>query len=243
MRPVEMLVRISELGLILASTYLTAVTFIKTSLYVETLKPLLFFILGSAKPILEQIRNYLPYFEMIVLILAVLTALMFWRRGDEISFGRLFSLNMIMYFPAVIDFSLFNWINLVMPYEAGQNISALWVLGVGILLQSTYIVIRYTVRFRELRQELIGRGAEISDVDDVTKNQMAYLSLITFITAVILFIIYYFTPLVKGLLRFEFAWLPYPHVVIGIACTLLISVATFIYLKGLGAKPSSNLKT
>ena len=238
MRATETFIRTSELALALASTYMTAVTLFQTSLYMK-FKPLLLRLLSYMEPLLGGLRNYLSYFDLSLLILVIVLSILFWRRGDEAGFGRLFSLNMLMFFPSVIDFSMFNWINLILLYDPAPRVSRLWVFGVGVLLQVTYIALRYTVRFRRLREELVGRGAEVEDVDNVSKGQMAYLMLLMAGTAAIVSTIYYATPFVKDLLRFEAAELPYPHIVIGFACTILIALATVIYLRGHETKPAA----
>lgn len=236
MRRVETFIRTTELGLALASTYMTAVTLIQTSLYAK-FKPLLLNLLAYAESILGRLRFDLTYFDLSVLALAMALSLLFWRRGDEAGFGRLFSLNMLMFFPSVIDFSMFNWVNLILPYDPAPRVSALWVFGVGVLLQVTYIALRYTVRFRLLREELLDRGAEVEDVDNVSRGQMAYLALLLAGTAAILVSMYYATLLVKGLLRFEVMGIPYQHIIVGVACTILIAAATIIYLRGYGTQP------
>jgi len=231
MRRAETYIRTTELGLALASTYMTAVTLLKTSLYMK-FKPLLLALLSRGENILGWLRIDLAYFDLSILILAMALSLLFWRRGDEAGFGRLFSLNMLMFFPSVIDFSMFNWINLILPYDPAPSLPLLRVFGVGLLLQVTYIALMNTVRFRGVREELVGRGAKVEDVDDVSKGQMAYLALLMTGTVAVVTSIYYATPMVKGLLVLETEGLPYPHVVIGIVCSILIAMATVIYLRG-----------
>lgn len=232
MKRAETFIRTLELGLALASTYMTAVTLLKTSLYVK-LKPLLLTLLGRGENMMGWFRIGLVYFDLSILILVMLLSLLCWRRGDEAGFGRLFSLNMLMFFPSVIDFSMFNWVNLIMPYDPAPSFSRLRVFGVGLLLQVTYIALMNTVRFRGTREELVGRGANSEDVDDISKGQMTYLAILMTGTAAVVTSIYYATPVVKVLIVFEIKNLPYPHVVIGIVCSILIAVATIIYLKGL----------
>ncbi|KON29887.1 hypothetical protein AC482_05295 [miscellaneous Crenarchaeota group-15 archaeon DG-45] len=231
MRRVETYIRTAELGLALASTYLTAVSLLQTSLYVR-FKPLVLSLLSRGEALLGAMRVDLAYFDLSLLILAMLLSLLFWRRGGEAGFGRLFSLNMLMFFPCVLDFSMFNWINLILPYDPAPSLPPIQVFGVGLLLQATYIALRNTVRFRDVRRELEGRGAEAEDVDAVSRGQMAYLALLMAGTAAVVASIYYATPLVKGLITLEAEGLPYPHVVIGLACSVLIALATIIYLRG-----------
>ena len=238
MRRAETFIRMTELGLALASTYMAAVTLLQASLYAK-FRPLLLRLGGA---ILGGLNIDLAYLDLIPLALAMVLALLFWRRGDEAGFGRLFSLNMFMFFPAVLDFSTFNWVNLILPYDPAPRVSLPWVFGVGVLLQVTYLGLRYTVRFRELRGELIGRGAELEDVDGVSKGQMTYLALLLAGTAIITVVIYYAAPILKGMLKLEAVGLPYMHIVIGVACTILIAAAMVIYLRGQGAKSAAEPK-
>lgn len=221
-------IRSAELGVALASTYMVAVTVIQTSIYAK-LKP---YAVGFLRPLLEAYGLDPAYIDIVLLGLVMALSFTFWRRGDEAGFGRLFSLNMLLFFPAVIDFSMFNWVNLVMPYSPSPRVSVAWVFGVGLLLQATYLALRYMVRFRLLQDELLGRGAEQNDVDEVSKGQMYYLAFLVSMTAVVSVVVYYTVPFVSGLIGAEATGIPYPHIVIGVACTMLIAAATILYLRG-----------
>jgi magnesium-transporting ATPase (P-type) len=129
---------------------------------------------------------------------------------------------------------MFNWVNLILPYEAETKVSPLWVFGVGLLLQTTYLTLRYTAIFKEVRDELEGRGAEDSDLDKVSRGQMGYLVVLVFATAVISTAVYYAFPFVRNLLSGELTGYPYPHLIIGVLGTFLIAGATILYLRGGG---------
>jgi hypothetical protein len=223
-------IRSAELAVALASTYMVAVTLVQTSIY-EKLKPWMMILFG---PLLNWMGADPAYLDIIVLGLVMALSFTFWRRGDEAGFGRLFSLNMLMFFPAVVDFSMFNWVNLVMPYDPSPRVTALWVFGVGLLLQVTYLALRYTVRFRMLQDELTDRGAEQGDVDVVSKGQMYYLAFLVLGTTVISAGVYYLVPFMGDLVSLDAFRVPYPHMVIGAVCTLLIAAATILYLRGGG---------
>ena len=238
MRTAQTYIRTAELGLALATTYMTAVTLFQTTIYAKV-RPIL---LRFGGPILGGFRIDIAYFDLTLLTLAMAMSLLFWRRGDEAGFGRLFSLNMLMFFPAVIDFSMFNWVSLILAYDPVTHVSILWVFGVGILLQATYISLRYTVRFRGLRKELMDRGAEMDDIDKVSKGQMTYLVQLVVGTAAITAAIYSATMLLKGRLRFEATGWPYFHIVVGVACTVIIAVATLIYLRAQETAPATKQK-
>jgi hypothetical protein len=225
-------IRTVELGVALASTYMVAVTLVQTSLYGE-LKPR---ILGFLAPLMMSFGADPAFFDIMIMGAVLSLSFLSWRRGDEAGFGRLFSLNMLMFFPAVIDFSTFNWVKLIFPYDLVSKVSNHWVFGVGLLLQATYLTLRYTVRFRGIRAELLGRDADEGDVDEVSRGQMTYLVQLVLGTALISAVVYYGVPRVSGLLNAEFSSLPYPHVIIGVACTLLIAAATILYLRGGGRK-------
>jgi hypothetical protein len=226
----ETYIRFTELGVALASTYMVAVTMLQTSIYAK-FQPYVIMIFGSfllswgAEP---------DYIDIFILLFVLVLSFLFWRGGKESDYGKLFSLNMLMYFPSVLDFSMFNWVNLILPYEAEPQVTALWVFGVGILLQITYLTLRYTAIFKEVRNELEERGAEASDLDKVSRGQMGYLLLLVLSTAVISTAVYFGFPFVRNYLSEELTGYPYPHLIIGVLGTFLIAGATILYLRGGG---------
>ena len=230
-------IRGSEFVVALASTYMAAVTMVQTSLYSRA-RPHIAVILG---PIASSLGGA-PTAEggsaldLIIIGMALALSFTFWRRGDEAGFGRLFSLNMLMFFPSVLDFSTFNWINLILPYESITAVTVLWVFGVGLLLQATYLTLRYTVRFRGMREELEERGADDDDVDEVSRGQMIYLVQLVAGTVAISAGVYFGYPHVNRFLMGEAAGLPYPHLIIGVIFTLLIAAGTILYLRGGGSQ-------
>ena len=226
----ESFIRGSEFVVALASTYMAAVTMVQTSLYwrastkiVDALRPLAPSLGGSA-------------LDLIIIGMALALSFTFWRKGNESGFGRLFMLNMLMFFPSVLDFSTFNWINLILPYETITAVTIHWVFGVGLLLQATYLTLRYTVRFREMRKELEERGAEEDDIDEVSRGQMIYLGQLVAGTVAISAGVYFGYPYMSQFLDVEAAGLPYPHLIIGIVFTLLIAAGTILYLRGGGSQ-------
>ena len=220
-------IRASELVVAVASTYMVAVTSVQTGIY-GLLKPHLISVLG---PLLMLVGVDVAYVDIIVLGLSLLLSLSFWRRGDEAGFGRLFSLNMLMYFPAVLDFSTFNWVDLIFPYTSAPEVTSLWVFSVGLLLQATYLTLRYTVRFRMAREEFFERGAEIDDVDQVSKGQMGYLVGLVLGTAMVSAIMYYAAPHMTRIIDTRIPQIPYLHLIVGSVCTLLLAGATVLYLR------------
>jgi len=230
-------IRGSEFVVAIVSTYMAAVTMVQTSLYWRA-RPYIAVILGP----LASSFGGAPTAEgsvaldIIIIGMALALSFTFWRRGDEAGFGRIFSLNMLMFFPSVLDFSTFNWINLILPYESTAVVSVQWVFGVGLLLQATYLTLRYTVRFRGIREELEERGAEDDDVDEVSRGQMVYLAQLVLGTLVISGGVYFSVPYVNRFLMGEAAGLPYPHLIIGVVCTLLIAAGTILYLRGGGTQ-------
>jgi hypothetical protein len=233
----ESVIRGSEFVVALASTYMAVVTMVQTSLY------------WRARTLIEDILSSIGYslgssptgeggsaLDFIVIGMALALSFTFWRKGNESGFGRLFSLNMLMFFPSVLDFSTFNWINLILPYESVTVPNDVWVFGVGLLLQATYLTLRYTVRFREMRKELEERGAEEDDVDEVSRGQMVYLGQLVAGTVAISAGVYFGYPYVNRFLDVEAAGLPYPQLIIGVVFTLLIAAGTILYLRGGGSQ-------
>lgn len=230
-------IRGSEFVVALASTYMAAVTMVQTSLYWRA-RPYIAVILG---PIASSLGGGPTgeggsALDLIIIGMALALSFTFWRKGNESGFGRLFMLNMLMFFPSVLDFSTFNWINLILPYESITAVTIHWVFGVGLLLQATYLTLRYTVRFREMRKELEERGAEEDDIDEVSRGQMVYLGQLVAGTVAISAGVYFGYPYMSQLLDVEAARLPYPHLIIGVVFTLLIAAGTILYLRGGGSQ-------
>lgn len=233
----ESFIRGSEFVIALASTYMAAVTMVQTSLYWRA-RP---YIASVLRPLTSPLGGGLTgeggsALDLIIIGMALALSFTFWRKGNEAGFGRLFSLNMLMFFPSVLDFSTFNWINLILPYESITAVTVHWVFGVGLLLQATYLTLRYTVRFREMRAELEERGAEEDDIDEVSRGQMVYLGQLVAGTVAISTGVYFGYPYVNRFLDVEAAGLPYPQLIIGVVFTLLIAAGTILYLRGGGSQ-------
>jgi len=220
----ESLLRTLEALIALAATYMAAVTMVQTTLYNKLLDK----VSNYFGPPLDP---YLPYINIGIIIAVLFMAFTFWRKGDEIWFGRLFNMNMLMFFPAVLDFSTFNWIGLIFNLTPIPGLSGLWVFGVGLLLQVTYLSLRYTVRFRYTRDELEGRGANMEDIDAVTRGQVGYLMLLVTLTIAATSIVYISLPFITQLASTPLTNLPVPHMVVGLLVVVSIAATLVYYLR------------
>jgi len=222
----EQYIRGAELFIALISTFLVGYTMLNTSIYFN-IRPYAQQMFG---PFLILLGLPAALIDFVILGIAMTLSFLLWRAGTDVSFGRIFTLNMLLYFPSVIDFSTFNWIKVIIPYTETSDLTPLWVFGVGISLQVTYLFLRYTVRFRYGRDELINRGAEMEDVDKVSWGQMYYLSALVGGTAMICFVLFYLQEISTTFLDIT-SMIPSPHVIIGITISLLIAGATVVYLR------------
>ena len=221
----EGFVRTMEAFVAIAASYMAVVTMVQTTLYNKILSKISGSVIGPA------IEPYMPYFNITIIILVLFVSFSFWRKGDEVWFGRLFSLNMLMFFPSVLDFSTFNWIGLIFDLKPTPGVTHIWVFGVGLLLQITYLMLRYTVRFRYTREELKGRGANEQDINDVTRGQVSYLVLLTTLTAGLTAGIYIAAPYLTKLSISSIEGLPVPHMLVGFLVVVFIAAALVIYLR------------
>jgi hypothetical protein len=220
----EGFLRTIEALVAIAASYMAAVTMVQTTLY---------------NKILDKVSNYfgppidpyLPYMNIGLILLVVFVSFSFWRKGDEIWFGRLFNLNMLMFFPAVLDFSTFNWIGLIFDLPPIGALSDVWVFGVGLVLQVTYLMLRYTVRFRYMRDELEGRGADMDEIDAVTGGQFGYLLLLILITIGATGIVYVSIPYFTKVVADPLNNIPVPHMMVGFTMVVVIAAALVYYLR------------
>ena len=220
----EGFLRTIEALIALASTYMVAVTMVQTTLYNKLLDK----VSNYFGPPLDP---YLPYINIGIIIGVMFLAFTFWRKGDEIWFGRLFNMNMLMFFPAVLDFSTFNWVGLIFDLTPIPGLSGPWVFGVGLLLQVTYLSLRYTVRFRYTREELEGRGADMEDIDAVTRGQVGYLMLLVTLTIAATSIVYVSLPFITEFAADPLSNIPVPHMVVGLLVVVLIAATLVYYLR------------
>jgi len=201
----------------LAACYMAAVTMVQTSLYDRIIKMINDSFIG---PLLGP---YMMYFDLAVTVLMLALCFTLWRNGDIESFSKLFSLNMLMFFPAVLEFSTFNWVGLILDLTPSHRVTGYWV--------------RYTYRFRTDREELLARGAMEDDINQVSRGQMGYLTLIVSVTAVTTTAIYVAAPSLSGYLRRPMDTLPYfirskAHILVGVAVILGIAASLILYLRG-----------
>ena len=221
----EGLLRTIEALVALAASYMVAVTMVQTTLYNKILDKV-------ANYFGPPINPYLPYINIGLILIVLFVAFTFWRRGDEIWFGRLFNLNMLMFFPAVLDFSTFNWIGLIFDLTPIEGVSDVWVFGVGLFLQITYLMLRYTVRFRYTRSELEGRGSNMEDIDAVTGGQFGYLMLLLLITIIATGVVYVSIPYFTEIAMSPLGNVPVPHMAVGFTMVVVIAAALVYYLRG-----------
>jgi hypothetical protein len=217
LRSIEALVGIS-------ASYMAAVTMVQTTLYNKILEKFTNYFGPTLEP-------YLPYVNIGLILVVLFVSFTFWRKGDEIWFGRLFNLNMLMFFPAVLDFSTFNWIGLIFDLAPIESVSNVWVFGVGLFLQITYLMLRYTVRFRYMRSELEGRGADQEDIDAVTGGQFGYLMLLLLITSGATGMIYFSIPWFTSIAEAPLTKIPVPHVAVGLSMVIVIAATLVYYLR------------
>jgi hypothetical protein len=220
----ESYLRSIEALVAIGASYMAAVTMVQTTLYNEILEKFSNYFGPELDP-------YLPYVNIGLILVVLFISISFWRKGDEIWFGRLFSLNMLMFFPAVLDFSTFNWIGLIFDLTPIEGLSNVWVFGVGLFLQVTYLMLRYTVRFRYMRDELEGRGATQEDINAVTGGQFGYLMLLLVITILATGMIYFSIPMFTSFAEGPLSNFPVPHMAVGLSMVVVIASTLVYYLR------------
>jgi hypothetical protein len=221
----ESFVRTIEALIAIAASYMAAVTMVQTTLYSRIITKISNSFIG---PLLEP---YMPYFNLSIISLALFLSFSFWRKGDEVGFGRIFNLNMLMFFPSVLDYSTFNWIGLIFDLRPTPGVTHVWVFIVGLLLQVSYLMLRYTVRFRYMRGELRGRGSNEQDINDITRGQVSYLILLTSITAILTGVVYVALPYLTTMAISPLGGLPVPHILIGFLVVTFIAATLVMYLR------------
>ncbi len=225
----ESIIRSTELIFTSASTYMASVTLVQTTLYHNGLQ----WLTTHSPPELMILINY---FDLFIIALSLTLAFWQWKKGTETAFTRIFSLNMLLYFPAIMDFSRFNWIGLIIGLIPSPKVSPLWVLAVGLLLQLNYLWIRQTLRFRYTRISLTQRGATLDAVDKISGGKMWYLTCLIIGTALASAAMYMSASFIMTNMMDRVTSLPYPQLLVGMVTTVVLAVSTILYLRGSAAQ-------
>jgi hypothetical protein len=215
----ESVLRTTEIVIILISCYMASITFIKTTLYNHA-------VTWIGERIFKESPPFMNYLDIVIIAASLSLCAYYWKKGEELSYARIFSINMLLFFPAILDFSYFNWIGLIFGLVPNPEVPSIWVFGVGLLVQMTYIWLRCTLRFRSKR------GATEEDIDGVTGGQVKYLSIIALAAGISSCLIYLSVPYIQRYITSLTTILPYPHITIGIITAILLSVSTIYYLRG-----------
>jgi hypothetical protein len=181
------------------------------------------------------------YFDLFIIALSLTLAFWQWKKGTETAFTRIFSLNMLLYFPAIMDFSRFNWIGLIIGLIPSPKVSPLWVFAVGLLLQLNYLWIRQTLRFRYTRISLTQRGATLEAVNKISGGKMWYLTCVILGTALASVAMYMSASFIMTNIMDRITSLPYPQLLVGMATTILLAVSTILYLRGSSAQQETRV--
>jgi hypothetical protein len=221
----ESIIRSTELIFTIASTYMSSVTLVQTTLYnngvswLETHSP-------------PELMLLIKYFDLLIIALSLMLTFWQWKKGTENAFTRIFSLNMLLFFPAIMDFSRFNWIGLIIGLIPSPKVSPLWVFAVGLLLQVNFLWMRQTLRFRFTRENLLQSGATLKAVNKISGGQMWYLMSIILGTSLASICIFMSASFTMGYIMDSISSLPYPQLLVGIITAILLSVSIILYLRG-----------
>lgn len=189
---------------------------------------------------LSPIYPFLPTLPIIILFSI---SLYFYAIGRQKHLDRIYVLSWLMHLPSLLYFSQIDWLQalgLPVNFQIFETkLSFTETLVVGMLLVVGRILIFYTSQMRETYLELLGRGAEKNDLERMLLGMMMFTLLFVGSSAVASLVISYLIPIFRHLLNPILALLPYPYIVIGVICLIIIPLCIIIYFHS-GASKLSN---
>jgi len=169
---------------------------------------------------------------IIVSIIALL--LYFYAKGQEKHMDGVYVMSWLMHLPSILWYSNLDWLKVLgLPLNfqvLETRLSFAETLIISAILVGGRALLFFTSNIRDALTRLQGRGAEEDDLKVAAAGMVTLaLALVALSTAMVL-TMSYLIPMIKVLLGPVIALIPYPYVVIGAACLIIIPVIVIAYL-------------
>ncbi|MEM2661200.1 MAG: hypothetical protein QXS74_07770 [Nitrososphaeria archaeon] len=191
---------------------------------------ILFFERSMQVSILYQLYPFIP--KLLIIVLSSIF-LYFYVIGQQKYLDRIYMISWIMHLPSIIYFSQIDWfqtLGLSISFQMLETkLSFTETLIIGIFLVAGRVMLFYTSKTREMYLELLGRGAEKNDLETILSRIIGLILLYVGSSAIATLAISYLIPTVKSLIIPITTFLPYPYIVIGVICLIMIPLCIIIY--------------
>ena len=188
--------------------------------------------------ILTVLNSIFPSFqisEAVVFALFFGIVLILYALNSEGAFSKIYYLSWILFLPSVLWFSKMDWLQILglpVNFEVfATDLPFMEVFAVGLVLVSAKIFFFFTSQIKNLRLELLVRGASETDVEKVVFKEFVFCSALIVFCAGGVFVIVVATPLLKTIVRVWLASLIYPHVILGFIVLVTLATCILMYLR------------
>lgn len=183
--------------------------------------------------IISQIYPFIPIIPKLLIIILSSITLYFYVIGKQKYLDGVYIISWIMHLPSIIYFSQIDWfqaLGLPINFQMLETkFSFMETLIIGIFLVAGRIILFYTSKIREMYLELLGRGAEKNDLEYILSKMIGIILLYVGSSTIATLAISYLIPIVKSFLILITALLPYPYIVIGVICLIMIPLCAIVY--------------
>jgi hypothetical protein len=167
-----------------------------------------------------------------LLFAGLLTLILF---GNEKVSSRTYDFLWILLLPSILWFSSLDWLKMLgSPFNFGAfaaNLPFAVVLAAGVVLVTTRIFFSFVSQVKNTRQELLGRGASVTDTQEAFNGQSRFFSKLILACAGAALLIITTASTARAVLQQSLPTMQYPYVILGLASATVLTVCTALYLK------------
>lgn len=183
---------------------------------------------------IEVLSTIYPLLPILPILILFTISLYLYALGRPKHLDRVYAISWLIHLPSILRFSQIDWLQaLGLPINfqtLETKLSFTETLIISIILVAGRILLFYTSQIRETYLELLGRGAEKDDLRRVLSGMMMFALLFVGSSAAAVLALGYLIPLVKILLNPIITLLPYPYIVVGVICLIMIPLCIILYL-------------
>ena len=228
-------IRLMEFFIVLLMAGLSLYSFSKNKL-----RELIVLFLQWVLLIFLRVDAYLPLFSLLtlltplIIIMVFSVFLYFYAKGRQKHMDEIYVLSWLMHLPSVLWFSRIDWLQILgspINFQILETyVSFTETLAISIILVAGRILLFYTSQIREVFLELQGRGAEKDDLETAALGMTALTLILIGSSITVTLAISYLMPVIKSLLSHIIALIPYPYIVVGAICLIMIPACIIMYL-------------
>lgn len=221
MKEVHILLNCTEVSLAIISITLSYYTLTQCNFYNMLMRVL-------NHILLIQHLDVLIYIAILGIVLTLMVT------GKE-AYQKVYGLAWIIYLPALLSFSKLDWLAVLgFPINLESlttSISSTEALIVGVTLVGGRTLLYFFPQLKDLRGNLLARGAVTEEVNAVVRSAFAFTLAITVLSTLVVLAAWILLLPMETALKVYFTKVPHPYIMLPLTAVFITTLCMLIYLK------------